>query len=165
MPRRYFVSSTSRRHRQADRIQAAGFLAMRPCSHCVAAHHFCVLSELSEKCEQCHRFGRPYDLAPPWSEVDRLLEKRDKLHEQAREAEVKALRLRKQARALLKKARALGDRESKNIEEIEADEALADLPVLEPSQASIPRPRSPSGFFQVSFGSLGRTSLVPTGSS
>jgi hypothetical protein len=147
MPRRAFISSTSRRHRKADEISALGVFIMRPCSHCVASDVFCVLSELSEKCAQCHRFNRPCDLASPWPEVHRLLQQRNKLREQRLEAEAKAIRLRKQERQLLKKARALGDRESKNIDEMEADELVAGAAAsaeAPPPSAGSPGPTSPT---------------------
>ena len=95
MPRRSFVSSTSRRYRHADRILLLGVPTMRPCAHCVASHALCVVTDTSEKCEQYVRFNRPCDLSSPWAEVDRLLEQRDKLREQRLEAERKAIRLRK----------------------------------------------------------------------
>jgi hypothetical protein len=153
MPRRSFVSSTSRRHRLADKILACGTFVMRSYSYCASSGSACVLSEISEKCSQCHRFDRSCDLASPWPEVHRLLEQRDKLREQRIEAEAKAVRLRKQERQLFKKARALGDRESKMIKELEADERLLDelAPPLTPSAGpSLPAPRvpsSPAGFF------------------
>ena len=128
MPRRSFISSTSRRHRHADKILILGLLTMRPCAHCAASHALCVVTDTSEKCEQCVRFNRPYDLASPWAEVDRLLEQRDKLREQRFEAERKAIRLRKQERLLLKKVRALDAREAKNIEEMEAEERAVEAP-------------------------------------
>jgi hypothetical protein len=94
-------------------------------------------------------------------EVDRLLTKEEKLRDQALEAEAKALRLRKQARALRKKARELSDREDRNILDLEAEEAAAAAVAL----PDLPQYGSPAGFSQVSFGSLGRTSPVPTSSS
>jgi hypothetical protein len=137
---------------------------MRPCAHCVASSSLCVLSEVSEKCEQCHRFNRPCDLASPWAEVHRLLKQSDDLKEKVLEAEAKALRLRKQRRVILKKVRALGAREESNIEGLEMDEAVSaafEPPAEEQPQAA----PSPTGLSQVSFGSFGRTSPVPTGSS
>jgi hypothetical protein len=83
------------------------------------------------------------------------------LQAEALKAETKAHRLRKQRRALLKKLKALGDREEQNIEEMEADEALATVSVPEP----VPDPRSPTVLSQASFGSLSRTSPVLAGSS
>jgi hypothetical protein len=81
MPRRSFITSTSRRYRKADEILAYGTFVMRPCSYCISAGSTCILSELSEKYAQCYRFDRPCDLASSWSEVYRLLQQRDKLRE------------------------------------------------------------------------------------
>jgi hypothetical protein len=138
---------------------------MRPCSACTKANVDCVLSSLDERCEQCYRNRRSCELASPWAEFDRIHQQKEKIREQRLEAERKAIRLRKQERLLQKRLKALGDREEQNILDLEADEALdealADMPVLE----SVPGPQSPTGFSQVSFGSLGRTSPVPAGSS
>jgi hypothetical protein len=142
---------------------------MRPCSACVSRGLTCVVSQLDERCEQCYRNQRSCELAQPWDEFNRVLKKKKELDKQILAAEAKAIRLRKQRRLLQKKIKSLGNREAQNILDLEADEALdealTDLPVLEPTQASTPRPQSPSGFSQVSFGSLDRTSPVPTGSS
>jgi hypothetical protein len=73
MPRRSFITSTSRRYRKADEILACGTFVMRPCSHYVSAGSACVLSEISEKCSQYYRFDRSYDLASLWPEVHYLL--------------------------------------------------------------------------------------------
>lgn len=162
MPYRLPGSSTLRRHRNADKLLSTGVIVMRSCSHCVRASALCVLSPSSEKCEQCYRFNRPCDLASPWTEVDRLLKQSEQLQAKALEAEAKAHRLRKQRRAILKKVRALGDQEEKNIEEMEADEAAGMIPPPVPGPTGA---QSPTGLSQVSFGSFGRTSPVPTGSS
>jgi hypothetical protein len=68
---------------------------MRPCTYCVASSSLCILSEVFEKCEQCHRFNRLCDLASSWAEVHRLLKQSDDLKEKVLKAEAKALRLRK----------------------------------------------------------------------
>jgi hypothetical protein len=101
------------------------------------------------------------------AEVDRLGEKEEKLRSEALALELKVLRLRKQARALRKKMRELGDRKEQNILDLEMDEALAEAldPELPRSSPALGVPPSPAGFSQVSFGSLGRTSLVPTSNS
>jgi hypothetical protein len=49
------------------------------------------------------------------TEVERLTSQKAKLEEQILEAEAKALRLRRQKRAIQKKMRSLGDREKQNI--------------------------------------------------
>jgi hypothetical protein len=87
------------------------------------------------------------------------LKKKDDLDRQIIEAESKALRLRKQKRALQKKLRGLGDREEQNIRDLELDEMLAEIPVGEQPETAT----SPTGFSQVSFGSFGRISPVPSG--
>ena len=76
--------------------------------------------------------------------------------EAKREAKARVWRLKAQRQKLFEEQGRLAAREMRNIEELEVDEALAQLE---------PLPSSPIGFSQVSFGSLGRTSLVPTGRS
>jgi hypothetical protein len=119
---------------------------MRPCAYCMASSSLYVLSEVSEKCEQCHRFNRPYDLTSLWAEVYRLLKQSDDLKEKVLEAEVKALRLRKQRRVILKKVRALGAREENNIEGLEMNEAA--FAAFEPSvERQSQAVLSPTGLF------------------
>jgi hypothetical protein len=64
-PRRRLTSSTFRRYQKADQILETGLLVIRPYAHYMASSSLCVLSEVSEKCEQCYRFNRPYNLASP----------------------------------------------------------------------------------------------------
>jgi septal ring factor EnvC (AmiA/AmiB activator) len=165
------VSSTQRRHLWADRILAAGSLTMRPCEACLRARHPCTTSPQSDRCEQCIRFSRRCDLAPPWDEADALLRKVDKLdeeivaaHKQIVEAEAKVLRLRQQKRLVQKRLRALGDREAKNIEELEAEEASAAAQTGSEVQPGSPSGESHTGFSQFSWGDLDRMSPVPFGS-
>jgi hypothetical protein len=153
-------SSTHRRHNFADRILLEGFIAMRPCAACVSSGALCVLSSRDERCEQCYRFNRSCELASPWAEDDRLKQKEEKLREERLKAESEAVRLRKQERLVQKKRRQLWEREKQNIVELEGDEVLT-LGIEGPS---FPGPTSPTGLSQVSFGSFGRTSPVPSGS-
>ena len=76
--------------------------------------------------------------------------------EAKREAKARVWRLKAQRQKLFEEQGRLTAREMRNIEELEVDEALAQLE---------PLPSSPTGFSQVSFGSLGRTSPMPTSSS
>jgi hypothetical protein len=62
-PRRRLTFSTFRRHQKADQILETGLLVIRPCAYYVSSSSLCVLLEISEKCEQCHRFNRLCDLA------------------------------------------------------------------------------------------------------
>jgi hypothetical protein len=60
------------------------------------------------------------------AEVERLASQKAKLEEQILEAEAKALRLRRQKRAIQKKMRSLGDREKQNIQELKLNKILAE---------------------------------------
>jgi hypothetical protein len=78
------------------------------------------------------------------AEIKRLASHKEKLKKQILETEVKALRLRRQKRAIQKKMRALGDREEQNNRELKLDEMLA-----ERIEATVPvdtPPLSPTGF-------------------
>jgi hypothetical protein len=140
---------------------------MRPYSACVSRDLTCLVTPELEHCIECYRSYRRCELASPIAEVDRLSEKEEKLRSERLALEVKVLRLRKQERMLRKKMRELGDREEQNILDLEMDEALAEAldPELPRSSPAPGVPPSPAGFFQVSFGSLGRISLAPTGNS
>jgi hypothetical protein len=61
--------------------------------------------------------------------------------------------------------RALGSREEQNIQEMEEDEAsgIASGDAATRAQSPSRGPTSPTGLSQVSFGSFGRTSPVPSG--
>jgi hypothetical protein len=162
--RRRSTTSTQRRRDRADFLLFSGTLVMRPCSACVVRGCPCVLSPLDDRCEQCVRLLRSCDLASPNAECHRLSKEMERLQDEALRAEAKAARLRRQRRALAKRLHALDAREKVNIEELEINERLANTSASEPLPDP-PGPQSPSGFSQVSFGSLGRTSLVPTSSS
>jgi ABC-type phosphate transport system auxiliary subunit len=99
------------------------------------------MSEASDHCVEYYRTHRQCELASPMAEVERLNSKAEALRKQRIEviveAQRKALRLRKQERALIKKMRELGAREDQNILELEIEEAAEealDLPEL-PSSA------------------------------
>jgi hypothetical protein len=150
------TTSTERRHQFALRVSQAPLRMMRKCSHCLADGVECTVSRLHESCGNCVRLTRKCELASPWAEVDKLQQEDERLSEKIVEAEAKAARLRKQRRVTRRKLKMLGDREYKNILEMETDEAVsaAVTGVFNPD----PNPLSPTGFSQVSFGDLlGRT--------
>jgi hypothetical protein len=67
--------------------------------------------------------------------------------EEALAAEARAARLRKQARLLQKRRRALWEREKQNIDELEVDEAAAEAVAQATPLAGLPKPAfSPTGF-------------------
>jgi hypothetical protein len=95
------------------------------------------------------------------AEIDRLADQAEKARQEWLEAEMKAIRLRKKMRALQKRMRILGDREEQNIRDLEVDETLAEASATVSGPEA---PSSPTGFSQVSFGSLfDRTSPLPSG--
>lgn len=163
MPRR--TTSLQRRHLLANRILLIGLAVMRPCSHCVSFGLLCVMSDDSEHCAECVRTHRWCELAPPSSsEWERLHSQEQKLAEEALAAEAKTIRLRKQRRLIQKKLRDMGDREMKNILDLEMDEMLLGAPI-EPAEVLNPSsPRSPSFLDPALLGSPDRTPAEPLGS-
>jgi hypothetical protein len=124
------TSSSTRRHRRADLLLSFGTFAMRPCAFCTSRGVLCVVSALDDRCEQCMRNQRRCELAPPWEKCERLVKQSEKLQTEALKAEVKAIRLRRQRRSVLKKLKEIDARERLNIEELEIDEAAVEA--LEP---------------------------------
>jgi hypothetical protein len=165
MPRpRPLVSSTVRRRKRADFLLGTGVLTMRACASCLSFGVACILSPADERCEQCFRHNRICELASRQDEAERILKKKDELREKRWEAERQVVRLRKQERLLQKRLREISKGEEQNILDLEADEAA--IEALGSSAEGQPQAAlSPTGFSQMSFGSFGRTSPVPTGSS
>jgi hypothetical protein len=101
---------------------------MRPCSYCSTRDFLCILSSESPHCERCFRVNRQCKLAPPDAEIERLHKEAKKLFERTKKARAKAVRLAKQRRTVLKRLRALSDRENQNILKLELDE-IVDLEI------------------------------------
>jgi hypothetical protein len=175
MPSR--VSSTIRHSRRADRLYSQCLLAMRPCRFCVSRGLLCVVSDLSEHCEQCFRSKRSCELAPPDAEMERLLRQKKEFFDKAMEAKAKATRFAKQHRLVVQKLRELDRREEQNILELEIDEIMADGAVEGDGQLSVPGALSSPSFPDPTVGegstdpflglldSPGRSAEVPQGSS
>ena len=162
---------------------------MRPCQSCVSRGLLCVVSDMSEHCEQCFRVKRSCELAPPDAEMERLLRQKKELFDKAMEAKAKATRFAKQHRLVVRKLRELDRREEQNILELEIDEIMADGAVevdgfvaaategvISSGALNSPSPRS-SSFIDPAVGegstdpflglldSPGRSAEVPQGSS
>jgi hypothetical protein len=73
------TTSTQRRYSKTDEILSIDILIMRPCTYYVSFYTACILSDVSKKYEQYHRFYRPCDLASLWTEIYRLADKEAKL--------------------------------------------------------------------------------------
>jgi hypothetical protein len=125
------LTSTTRRQRRADRLASWGCIVMRACSGCVSRCVVCVVSPEVDACVECFKFNRRCSLAPNDSEIQKQFVAKEKLDNEIKETEAKAARLRKQRRLVLKRLRDLGDRESQNILELEADELRAALQDLQ----------------------------------
>ena len=121
-------NSTQRRHKTADRRYRLAPYTMRPCKSCVARGVACRIGKEHLECEQCYRFNRKCDLAPDYKEMDKALRNVEELDDQILEMRIKLARVEKQRRFWLKRMKDLGDKESANILEIEADEAIEDPP-------------------------------------
>jgi hypothetical protein len=67
------VFNIIRYSRRADRLFFYYLLTMRPCRFCISRGLLCIVSDLSEYCEQYFRSKRSYELAPPDAEIERLL--------------------------------------------------------------------------------------------
>jgi TolA-binding protein len=157
MPRaRQSNSSVLRRHNLADRLLVSCLPAMHPCASCVRFNQACLTSPTAERCEQCVRFHRSCDLAPPYTELDRLDKKEDDLSQQILEAEARVRRLRRERQRVHLQQRQLVKQEEQNVEEKEWDELLSeDLPTS--FGEALVGITSPTGASPASWGSLDRT--------
>jgi len=136
---------------------------MRACFFCVSRNALCIVASGSEHCEQCTRANRRCELSAPLAEIERLADKDEKLEKEVIELRIKTLRLQREQRRVRRKMRELGVREDQNILDLEADEATTRAAAAPESRVASPGPTSPTGLSQVSFGSFGRTSPVPSG--
>jgi hypothetical protein len=161
------ITSTQRRSRKADSLTRRVSFAIRSCSAYISRGLTYSVTPESKHCIECYRSYYRYELALLIAEVDRLGKKEKKLRSERLTLKAKVLRLRKQERMLRKKMRELRNREEQNILDLKIDKSLAaalnsELSYFVPAPGI---PFSPAGFFQVSFSSLDRTSLILISSS
>jgi uncharacterized protein (DUF3084 family) len=136
---------------------------MRPYASYVSHDILCVLSSIDERYKQCYYSQRSCELTSPWSEFDKLHKEKENIRQQRLKAELKAVRLRKQKRALQKRLKALGNREKQNILDLEINEATVEA--LKPFAEEQPQAAlSPTRLSQISFSSFNKTSSMPTSS-
>jgi hypothetical protein len=96
------MTSTSRRHRRANRLLVISFSVIRACSYCFREKKLYIISSKSESYSEYYCYKRRCSLAPNDSELDKQLKIKEKLDEEiveairvAVEAEARAIRLRK----------------------------------------------------------------------
>ena len=104
-----------------------------------------------DACVECFKFNRRCSLAPNDSEIQKQFVTKEKLDNKIKETEAKTARFRRQRRLVLKRLRDLGDRESQNILELEADEFRAALQELHDEVLS----GESTGLFSGEFSDLG----------
>jgi hypothetical protein len=126
---------------------------MRPCSYYSTRDFLYILSPESPYYKRYFRVNRQYKLAPFDAEIERLYKKVKKLFNGAKKAYIKVVHLAKQRRIVLRRLRALSDREDQNILKLELDE-MVDLEtdkqiknVSEGTFSEISNPFSPRFFF------------------
>jgi tRNA(Ile)-lysidine synthase TilS/MesJ len=120
---------------------------MRACFFCRIYNFLYVITPESSYCERYFRSYLKCELAPPDAKAERLLKEEKRLASEITVAYAKTSRLRKQYRAVMKKLRDLGNREDRNILELELDKIVelksdGQLPALKALNSLSPRPSS-----------------------
>ena len=131
-------TSTQRRIESAARRYRLAPFAMRACNSCSSRGVPCRIGKEHLECEQCFRHNRKCDLSLDYKEMDKASRNVEKLGDEILDMRIKLARVEKQRRYWLKRLKDLGDQESANILEIEADEvpeepsSSLDMPVALP---------------------------------
>ena len=99
---------------------------MRPCSSCLSFSVSCRVNRQYLKCEECYRKNRKCELAPDYKGMDEAIAKAEKLDKEIIDLIRKTARRRTERKYWLRRLRDLGDTESRNILEIEAEESSED---------------------------------------
>jgi hypothetical protein len=117
---------------------------MRAYSFCRTYNFFCMIAPESSYCERYFYSYLECELALPDAKAERLFKEKKRFIFEIAVIYAKTFRFRKQYRAVIKKLRDLGNREDRNILELEIDKILSDgqLPVLRALNFSSPRPFS-----------------------
>jgi hypothetical protein len=125
MPRsRSQITSSLRRQRKANRLLFTGIFVIRPCAYYSTRGFLYILRAESPHCERYYRANRQCELAPPDTEIERLLKQKRKLFGETKKAQAKAIRLSKQRRAILKRVRDLSERKDQNILKLELNKMV-----------------------------------------
>ncbi|KAI4200177.1 MAG: hypothetical protein LQ350_004138, partial [Teloschistes chrysophthalmus] len=124
------TTKSTRRSRAASRVFRDAFVTMRPCSACASRGLSCRVNRQHLECECCYINGQKCDLAPDYAGMDKAIKEAEKLDEEILEIRLKLARKERQRRYWLNRLKELGDQESKNILEIEAEEILEEQPEI-----------------------------------
>ena len=116
------TSSSYYRFLAAEQLFCLFWLTMRFCQNCVERKLEYIFLSNADKCKKYY-FHRCYcDLVFFLAEIDRINADREKLDKKILEVEIKAFRFCRQRKLLFRCLRELGDRKTRNIEDIQKAE-------------------------------------------
>ena len=95
---------------------------MRFCQNYIERKFEYVFSSDTDKYKKYYFYHYYCNLAPPLAEINRINTDREKLDEKILETEIKIFCFRRQRKLLLRRLRELGDREARNIEDVQKTE-------------------------------------------
>ena len=110
----------------AERLFCLFWLAIHPCQNYVRWKLEYIFFFDIDKCKKCYFYRCYCDLAPFLIEMDRINIDCAKLDEKILKIEVKVFCFRCQCKLFLRRLRELGDREARNIEDIQRAEKKAE---------------------------------------
>ena len=117
------ISSSSRRRQLVLKLGMAT-LSKRSCKRCEGIPQLCHSGNDSDRCVECVRAGVDCDLSPinvlKWK---RLEERRKRLRRERSEAMARLIRLDKETESIKEDQERMVQKEIKNIQELEAEEA------------------------------------------
>lgn len=130
MPKQPTESSTVRRHRLYQFIEAFGEIMVQKCSTCRKNNRVCKVHIRSGKCSECAKRGQRCDVKVTQSEFTRLVSEKEKLQariKESREAQSQALKASEKALEELRIARAREERLRQQMDLLDrrAEEAIA----------------------------------------
>ena len=120
------TSSSHRRFLAAEQLFCLFWLTIRLCQNCVERKLEYIFFSDTDEYKKYYLYRRYCDLAPPLAEINRINIDRAKLDKKILETETKTFRLRRQRKLFLRRLRELGDREARNIEDVQNIEKKAE---------------------------------------
>ena len=117
-------------------------MAIRFCQNYVERKFEYIFFSDIDECKKYYFYRRYCDLVSPLAEIDYINTDHKKLDEKILETEAKIFRFRRQRKLLLRCLRELGDREARNIEDIQKTEKKT-----ESRRNAIPDPFVPDNLF------------------
>ena len=125
--RKQKTSSSYRRFFAAERLFCLFWLIIRFCQNCVERKFEYVFLFDADEYKKYYFYRCYCDLAFFLAEINRINADREKLDKKILETEAKIFRLRRQRKLLLCRLRKLGDREARNIEDVQKTEKEAEF--------------------------------------